>query len=311
MTLNHNIKSKIYQYFVENMGMYDYRRGWLKGDCPSCGEHKFGIHIATNRTNCFKCTYHIKPLELIMEIEGINTYYKLKSILDNLEGRKYVEPILEPYELKKNTVLPESYRNIRSGNSVFSRSARKYLKNRGFEIIELSKMGWGYCTNGKYQGYIIMPFYVNNKLIYFNARRFLGSGPKFNNPDIEDFGLGKSMIIYNVDALYMYRKCFLFESVTNCATIGKQAIGTGGKKISNYQMNIIIKSPCEKIIIGLDEDAIDDAIDVGIKLVNFKKIKIMLFPQNKDVNDLGRNKSLNIARKSKYLNYNDLMSMRQ
>ena len=295
---------------MKKLGVYNYRRGWLKGDCPSCGKHKFGIHLGLNRTNCFSCELNIKPLDLVMDLESFDQISQVNTLLNDISGIEYTEPILQPYNLKENTVLPDSYQNIKRGDSIFAKSARALIIRRGFDLDRLSKAGWGYCTKGKYMGYLIMPFYVNNKLVYFNARKFMGGGPKFNNPDIDDFGLGKSMIIYNVDALYMYRTVYLMESVTNSETIGENGIATGGKKISNYQINTILKSPVEKIIIGLDDDAIEDAIRIAFKLIDFKKVKIMLMPEGKDVNDIGKKKSQLIAYRSRYLTHSKLMELK-
>ena len=33
----------------------------------------------------------------------------------------------------------------------------------------------------------------------------MGAGPKYNNPEVDVTGLGKSFIIYNADALEIYR----------------------------------------------------------------------------------------------------------
>jgi hypothetical protein len=295
---------------MQKLGLYNYRRGWLKGDCPSCGKHKFGIHLGLNRSNCFSCEYNIKPIDLVMQLESIETIHEVHALLNNIDGIEYVEPIIEPYQLKKNTVLPDSYVNIRRGDNRFGKTARNILVRRGFNITKLSRAGWGYCTKGKYQGYIIMPFYLNGKLIYFNARKFLGDGPKFNNPDIDDFGLGKSMILYNIDALYMFNKIYLVESVMNSETMGSNGIATGGKKLSNYQLNTIIKSPVKKVIIGLDDDAIDDAIRVAFKLIDHKKVKILLMPKKQDVNDIGKKATKKLEMKSRYLNHKSLMKLK-
>ena len=45
MFLNSDKKKKLNSYMQSKLGMYEYRRGWLKGDCPECGEHKFGVSI--------------------------------------------------------------------------------------------------------------------------------------------------------------------------------------------------------------------------------------------------------------------------
>lgn len=310
MKLNKERKSQVNEYLQKKLGMYDYRRGWLKGDCPSCGEHKYGVNISQDRSNCFKCGYNPRPLNLILEVEKMDTLSEVHSLLNNLAGITFTEVEVEAMELKKDNVLPEGYVNIKRGKSLLARSARAWAKRRGFDVKELSQAGWGYGTDGKYFGYIIMPYYYNNLLVYFNARLYLGNGPKFNNPEVEDFGLGKSFIIYNRDALYIYDKVFIVESVTNSRTIGDNAIGTGGKKLSAYQINEIIKSPCKKVVIGLDRDAIMDAISLAYRLIEYKKVKILIPPIDKDINDIGRKNTMILSSKSKYLNHRTLRELK-
>lgn len=308
--MNKQIKIRINQYLKEHLGMYDYRRGWLKGDCPSCGDHKFGVNLGISRTNCFKCGYHPSPINLIIETEGLTTFGEAIRFIQGFEGLEYYEEKVEPHQLRKDVLLPEGYKNIRRGDNFMAIRARHYLKKRGFDIEKLSRAGWGYCDSGKYFGYIIMPFYMQGQLIYFNARRLMGDGPKFNNPPVEDFGLGKSMLIYNIDALAVYKTIYAVESVTNARTIGDNAIALGGKKISQWQKDTIIRSRCERVIIGLDDDGIDDAINLGLSLQQNKKIKIMQFPYKQDINDLGRKKSLKISHTTRYLNYSDLLLLK-
>lgn len=307
---NTHVKDKINEYFIQNYGMYEYRRGWLKGDCPSCGKHKYGVNLTLNRTNCFSCGYNDKPIDVILTVENLETTTAAYKFINTFEGIEFYKAPLEVKELKESTTLPESYKNIRRGKGVYANRARNYLKKRGFDIQELSRKGIGYCTEGKYFGYIIIPFYYQGKLIYFNARAFMGYGTKFNNPLVEDFGLGKSMLMYNMDALYLYNKCYLFESATNCLTMGDNSFGIGGKKISNYQLNYIIKSPCKKIIIGLDRDGWDDAIKTAFRLIEFKKVKIMTFKDDRDINDLGRKKSKKVERQAKYLDYKGIIKLK-
>lgn len=311
MILNSDTKRRLYQWAKQRLGAYSYRRGWTKSDCPACGKHKYGINLSQNRTNCFSCGYKPIPLELIVEVESLVNFTDAKNLLNTFdESLEYKEEKVEAFELKEHTDLPPGYRNIRRGNNRIAKMARKYVKSRGFEVDKVARFGWGYCTEGKYLNYLIMPYYYKGSLIYYNARLFFGDGPKFNNPLVEDFGLGKNMIIYNRDSLTLYKTIFAFESVMNCATLGDNTVGLGGKKISGYQKNVLIKSPCERIIIGLDDDAIEDSINLALALVDHKKIKILQFPEGKDVNDLGRKKTLMLAHRSRYLSYSDLIKMK-
>ncbi len=305
-----HLKRKLYQYFTQRAGLQKYRRGWLKGDCPSCGENKWGVNLTLMRTNCFRCKYNDKPIDAIMLLENLVTNNEVFKVLKAFEGIDFYEEAVELYQLKENVTLPEGYKNISRGDSLLACSARNYLIKRGFDIKELAKAGWGYCNKDKYFGYIIMPFYRNGRLVYFNARRFLGDGPRFNNPLVEDFGLGKSMLMYNSDALLMYDRVFIVEGLMNARTIGDNAVSMGGKKVSNYQINLLIKAPVKKYIIGFDHDGYEDALELAIKLEPFKRVKIMPFKDSRDINDLGRKKSLLITAKQRYLNYNELILLK-
>ena len=291
--------------------MFVYRRGWLKGDCPECGkDKKYGVNIALNRTNCFSCGYKKSPIDVIADVENLVTRNEVYSLLGTFEGLEYYEEELKPYELKENVSLPDSYHNIKRGKSIMGKAARAYVKKRGFDIEKVSKSGWGYCIKGKYMGYLIMPFYQGGKLVYFNARKYLFDGPKFNNPEVEDFGIGKSMLMYNVDSLYLYDRVWVVEGLMNAETIGENALSTGGKKFSNYQVNLILKSPVKRVIIGFDNDGLDDAIKIALKLQPFKKVKIVKFKDDRDINDLGRNKTIRLSNRERYLSYNDLIKLK-
>lgn len=312
MGYNSDIKKKLYNYFISRLGMHDYRRNWMKGDCPNCGkEQKFGVNISQNRSNCFSCGYNDIPLKVIMKVELLQTPNEaLKYLNDNAGDLEYYEKKVEVLVQKTEVSLPESYRLITRGNSMLGKMARKYVLSRGFDLDDLVDMGIGYCTEGDYKGYIIIPFYRNGVLIYYNARIFFGDGPKYNNPNTEDFGVGKNLLIYNIEALFLYNKVFLFEGAFNALTIGEQGISSGGKHLSPYQISLIIKSPVEKVVIMLDDDAYEKAINLALELVPYKKVKVIKFPYKIDANDLGKAKTLKLSHKTPYMNYNELLKLR-
>ena len=294
------IKSKLNGYFKSRLNMRDYRRGWLKGDCPMCGaEDKYGVNISYNRTNCFKCGFHERPLFVVMRVEDLDTIPAVHKLLGDFSGLEFKEFKVEKLERKK-VKLPDSFRSLYDVSSDIGKKALKYLKGRGFNTDHLASKGWGYGVTGDYFGYIIMPYYEKGEIVYFSTRKFLGPGPKFNNPKLEDFGIGKSQLIYNRDSLFIYDRIFIVESITNAETLGDMAIGLGGKKISNYQYQVILRSTVEKVVIILDQDALKEAYELAMKLVNYKQVKVVVMPQGKDVNELGRQSTVNLIHKSKY-----------
>ena len=310
MKLGKNILYRLNSYFKSRMGMVDYNRGWLKGDCPNCGkEQKYGINLQMNRSNCFKCGYNRQPYNVMMDNERFKNKHEALNFLMQFEELGYVEVQVDKLE-EREVILPQGFKLILFGDSQWGKLARKYLTKRGFDINDLALSGWGYCTEGAHQGYIIIPFYKNGELFYFNARLYMGSGPKYNNPKSEDFGIGKGKIIYNVDALKKYDKVNIVESAMNAQTMGDETISLGGKAISSAQFSDIIKSQVSKFVIILDSDANKEAIKQACDLAFHKQVKIVFMPEGKDVNDIGRKRTLKRIHKSKWLSYNDILKLR-
>lgn len=314
--LNRETQSKLRTYFMRRIGATIYRNGWLKSDCPHCGKpFKFGINLSQNRTNCFVCGEKMSPIQLLMMLENFSTYKEATNYL-NTEDLYDVTYKEESAELKTSSVsfeLPNHFIMFGSkDDSYIGKVANKKIKQRGFTIEQVRRLGWGYCNEGEYMGYLIIPFINDNQLVYFNARLLVGIGPRYNNPKNSVDEIGKSYIIYNKDALYLYDRVFLCEGAINAATMGEPGISSGGKDISKYQINMIINSPVKKVVIMYDSEwfAKLKAIEVALQLVPFKRVKVVFFPPGKDVNDIGRKESLKLARETKYMSYNDLVKLK-
>ena len=190
------------------------------------------------------------------------------------------------------------------------KSIRGYIKKRGFNPDQFSRFGIGYGTMGTTYGYLIIPFYYQGQLKYYNARNVIGKGPRYNNPDKDITGLGKQFIIFNHDALEMYRSVFICEGALNALTMGDRGIATMGKAISQYQINELLKSQCERYIILLDPDAKQYAINLALKLVAYKKVKVVFLPDGKDCNDLGKREVLRLVYNTRYQSYQELIAIR-
>lgn len=258
MKITNQFKSRLKTYFIKRLGAFEYRRGWMKLPvCPYCHrELKMGVNLSMYRTNCFRCNEHPNPSQLVMDIEGFDTYHELINFLNSgkFDELEFHEEKVELAEAKP-LYLPEGFRILNLGQSQVAKSIRGYVKSRGFVISELSKHGVGYATKGAYFGYLIIPFYYRGQLRYYNARNVIGQGPRYNNPNKDITGVGKEFIIFNYDALEMYRSVYICEGALNALTIGDRGIATMGKVVSKYQLNELIKAPCQRYIILLDFDA--------------------------------------------------------
>lgn len=310
---NQSVKGKLFRYFEGKLGIRKSTKGWYRCNCPYCGGYyTFGINLESYRAKCFICPSVPNPIELLMFLERFDTMAEALKYLSIQQEYEAYDRMVEPVKIERRSVeLPESYRLITQGTNLVAKAARHYLMKRGFKIHELAMAGVGFCDQGEYSGYIIFPYYLQGNLIYFQGRLFMGSGTKMKNPSEEEFGIGKSQILYNEDALYLYNKVYIVESITNARTLGDAAISISGKKVSNYQMGSIIKSPCQKVVVILDSDAKPEAITLCMELIHHKETKLVTMPEGKDVNDLGKTTTLGIVKATDYLiNYGQLLKLK-
>lgn len=300
-TYNDALEGKILSYFMNRYrGMFKSTKGWYRLDCPFCfGKKSFGINPTINISKCHKCDYKNRLVQTVAELEEKETFNDTLVYIDsNFENTHSLFKKAKKIE-RKEVELPESFRLLSLGKSFIARTARAYAKKRGFNVDYLTTRGVGYCEEGKYEGSLVFPFYYNGVLVYYTNRRFLmglGSGRKFDNPPEEEFGIGKSKLIYNRDALFLYKKVQVVESVTNALTLRDRAIALGGKAISDYQFGELLKSPVEQFDILLDPDALGNAIDLAMRLVRYKKVRLIFWPGNDDINKMGRRKTIDIIK---------------
>lgn len=308
MRYNEKLTSKFYTYFTSKLGLRRSTKGFFRGDCPFCeGKYTFGANFDSGKGNCFKCDEGKDNLVNIVKfIENLDTYGAVLKLLDSQDDFAYtLQAFNKPKEIvRKEMGLPEDYKRIDMGTNIYSKAARYYLTHtRGFKLSRLVSLSIGYCDAGPWEGYIIIPYYVMGKLVYFTARRYMGSGPKFNNPNEEEYGVGKSQLIWNQDALFLYKHAYILESATNAITLGLNTIALGGKVASPYQEWLILKSPIEKLSIILDRDAIVESYELALKLCNFKKVRVVIMPDDRDVNQLGRLPTLDIIKETRFKDY--------
>lgn len=308
---NKSIKGKLFNYFKQRLNIKPSTKGYWRCNCVLCGgKYTMGIHMDYSYAHCFKCEEKLDTMQVLMAVEGLEQKSEAYKYLSIQQEYEYFENHSREAKVYKKVVLPEEYKLITSGDSYTAKAARHYLTKRGFDVNKLAIRGIGYCDSGYYGGYIIFPYYIKGELVYYQGRIFMGDGPKMKNPVDTEFGVGKSQIVYNLDAFYIYTRAFLVESITNALTLGDAAGGINGKSISEKQLSSIINSPCEKVVIILDPDAIENAVMLGLRMVNYKKTKVVQLPEGVDVNDIGRNKTIKFVKNTHWQSYMDIYRLK-
>ncbi len=185
------------------------------------------------------------------------------------------------------SVLPVEYSEI-TENSYMGERCRNYWIARGINIDFLAAKGWGFCSEGAYQGRTIIPYRVMGKTVYFTARDFIGQSIRYLFPSTESIGIGKSKLLYNQDALYKYDSGWLVEGAVDSICVGDNCVALGGWKPSEYQINLIRKSMWKRLDIIPDEGFELKAKATGLYFRDIMDVYVHKIPiGGKDVNNVG------------------------
>lgn len=310
---------KILTYFIDNFRACKSSQGWYKFDCPICNKKdKAAYHPIFNRVKCWVCSYKYTAFNFIKILT--NKDYKLiKEDLDKLKNTDVDSEVsftntiskLSKNESRNNISLPIGFKSLFE-ESELKELANDYLSGRGFDLEYLDDLGFGFCDefipdfNKNYYGYIIIPFIKMSKLYYYNARTFIGAELRYKNPKAELFGIGKSEIIWNEDALYLEDKIFIMEGVFSALTVKELGIALGGKAISQIQKEKIINSDVEEVVICLDVGCNKESFAIAKDLIKYKKVKVLTLKDG-DPNEIGYNNLIEIYNNTDYLTYKDLI----
>lgn len=238
-----------------------------------------------------------------MQVEGLE-WFEAKKFIDNFEETNVEADLLKGIHLDKQVdiTLPFGYKTITEGNSILAQRARDYLTGRGFKMEVLDRLGIGYCDEhyqhanpeiqkkNDYFGYIIVPFKKRGKLYYYLGRDFIGNFLRYKNPPEELFGVGKSEIFFNEDALELYSTTFLTEGWTDALTIGKHGIASLGWSLSPIQKSKLLKSNCKNLVVIADKEFYKQAVRTAMDFIDNKAVYVVNFDNmpGKDANEVGR-----------------------
>lgn len=273
-------REKVYNYFKSNFELKPSTNGWFR----------FGDAMAVNfiylKVKDFKGTFRGSCIDYVMQLESID----FKTAMELVDEYDEVEVLIPEKAVRSSIELPEYFEYLHR-----SERAMNYIRGRGLSVEKCSMMGFGYCYDGKYIGYLIIPFYVKGVLVYWIARDIIGNPIRYMNPNVE-----KSATFFNEDALDLYDDVYLLEGWSDAMTIGDNAIACLGSSLTEGQLSRIIYSNIKSITLIPDKGFYRKWLHEAAKLSNHIDtyvISLESFTDGKDVNEIGRDNVLSIEAK--------------
>ncbi len=275
------IRSKIPLGKLSGNGFYAVR-------CPCCNDYKErgGWRIETTDIlyNCFNCGtsagYSIDDTKISGRLKKVLFDFGFtESDLNQIQATNFFnkgtpESISLASLKKVNLFTPEI--ELPPNSRLLSYEDEKemlYLINRHIDTT----YPFYISNDSKFKDRIIIPFYKNSKLIYWQARTILDIQPRYLNSSTP-----KEAILFNHDELFKNynRPLFVTEGVFDALLVNGLALI--GSKLNEAKLEILAKSRRELIFI-IDKDK--NGLQVAKKVLEYQLGSITFSPGDKtDVN---------------------------
>ena len=272
---------------------------------PFISHHKpkLQINITTGKWHCWVSNQGGHNLfQLLKKVGASNEHFlELGELVDDIPKYKKTKDVS-----KEVVQLPKEYKPLwNGGDSIVKRHALSYLYKRGITDADILKYDIGYCDSGLYSNRIIIPSYDSDgKLNFFVGRDFYNSKMKYRNSTTSKDIIGFDLFV-NWD-----EPIILCEGVFDAMAFRRNAIPLFGKTVMNNLMKKIIESRVKTIYLGLDNDAIVDAVKLTKTFIdNGIEVKMMNFKE-KDPSETGFSNLLYLIDRTKKTKFSDLMRVR-
>lgn len=242
--------------------------GWSVGKCELCGDYKerAGFKFEDNKVvyNCWNCGKASAYEELSGEISNNMRNILTRYGIDDSEISTVVNSAFFRKEEEKQVITLSSVKEVNTSTPPIKLPANsfrlggvadfidyqtklvKYLMDRK---IDIDKFPFYFCMSERMMNRVIIPFYRNGQLIYWQARSILPTEKKRydNSPNSRD------AVMYNMDKLTQYTDLPLFCTEGVFDAMPLDGIATLGSKLTEAQKILLAKSPRRKIFV-IDKD---------------------------------------------------------
>jgi DNA primase len=256
--------------------------------CPYCDHHKkkFSLNYDLNVYKCWVCDVKGRNIRRLVRRYGnfssLKEWDKITGIVDF--SRESFELFPDPIDEKPHRIdLPGEFRTLTGKIKISDKRALCYLQNRGLHKGDILRYKIGYCSEGEYEGRIIIPsFDIDGYVNFFIARSFGNHWLRYKNPNVS------RNIIFNELNIDWDSDVVLVEGVFDAIFAGNAValLGSTLREESRLFQHIIKNDT--SVFIALDPDAEKKAMRIVRTLMKYDvevwKIDI---PEGKDVAELG------------------------
>lgn len=235
--------------------------GWIGLQCPfpECDDdtNHLGIRLKDKKCNCWKCGPHslrsvIKELTDLPNDE-IKSIIKFLGAADEDIPPYYHQqtPSSEVNKIRRKMSLPQE------SSIHFPQLHLDYLRSRGFPPLKTIRKYKLRATRnlGKYKFRIIIPVYMDRKLVNFTSRDVTGEQEeKYRHAPNKDVILHRDHCVYNIDSINQNGDAILCEGPLDVMKMGDGAVSFFGVQENVQQIIALKNKKIRNLYIMFDND---------------------------------------------------------
>lgn len=299
----------------------------LAFNCPKCRERgeeredtrgRLWINKIDGKFNCYNCSWAGDLRRLVSHYSNTSYDGALKilrgGLLDPLEHLNFslFHEKIDMDDEDEGAVLreidfPYGFEPFEDGESpeVFF----DYLERRGVSLDYAVENGWGWSNYGYTANRIIVPTYMDDLLVFWQARDILneihpGYGTKEYRKVLNPRGVSARSVLYGFDMARDSEEIILCEGFMDCVKAGPGSVATNGKHLHPAQLEWLTKTKAKSIVMLWDEDAYTDhkyyrtgpkkgglkrdcSVEIAAKmLIDYFDVRYVRLPDGKDAGDM-------------------------
>lgn len=281
-------------------------------DCPVCSEEgysdKLWVNVKKRVGWCYVCEQnwpltrlvgHLRDLdvkdpaqfakvsEFICDETGVSasssmtkTLQAARELLQEADDNAPLQA--QRYSLPPPIDLPEEFIPYERGMKLPA-----YLVKRGVTAKQALQYGLGWCEHGYYKNRLIIPVSMQGRVVSFIAR-YMGKPKEGVKKYLYPRGNPTGRTLFNFDRAKKFKTVILTEGYLDAIAVGPDAMGLGGKSLTQQQALLLAEASPDEVIVMLDGDDAgrEAAVKVAQRVSSFALVKIAHLPDGKDPDEL-------------------------
>ena len=285
----------------------EHKNGEVSYYCPFCNHYKKKLQVNLNSMKWHCWIDNSKGNNLISLLKKSKASQTIIEQVSDLT--EYIPKRSQEVVDERRVSLPQDYIPLWKGNpnSPHFRNAMWYLtEKRKLTKHDIIKYQIGYCEEGEYMGMVIVPSYDEEGILnYFVGRSFYqDSSIKHKNPDISKDVIGFES---NID---WSEPITIVEGAFDAIATKRNAIPLFGKKLMPKLKQKILEQKVKTLYIGLDPDALADAIQEVEYFMNYGIDVRLLKIKEKDPAEAGFSYMINLKNETPSLDLFELVTLK-